>query len=404
MDFNTRLLHRKAAGGYAHGATLPPIVQSNAFRYESFEALEQVFQHKAMGYAYSRIGNPSVSAFEQRMNELEGGVGAVATSSGMAAITQALLNILTPGDEIIAASGLYGGTIDLFGDLEKLGIHTHFVSRLEPEQIEPLINDHTRCIFGEVIANPSLRVMDIAAVADTAHRHGVPLIVDSTTATPYLVNPISLGADIVIHSASKYISGSGDAISGVIVDGGRFPWDFERFAALRGYEKYGKFAYITRLRTDLCENFGGCLAPMNAFLAVLGLETLGLRMERICHNAAALAKALEETGIEVNYPTLRAPQICERQLSALGGGILTFRTGSRERAVSVLNRLKYAAIASNIGDVRTLVIYPASTIFLKNSPAQRMAAGVYDDTIRVSVGIENAGDLVDDFLAAIQES
>ena len=402
MDFNTRLLHGRAVGVYPYGATLPPITQSNAFQYESFEALERVFAHKAMGYAYSRIGNPTVSALEQRLNELEGGVGAVATSSGMAAVTQALVALTVPGDEIIAASGLYGGTIDLFDNLQKLGIRTRFVSRLEPAEIEPLITDRTRCIFGEVISNPSLRVMDISAVAAAAHAHGIPLITDSTTATPYLVNPISLGADIVIHSASKYITGSGDVISGVIVDGGRFQWDFDRFTALQGFEKYGKLALITRLRTDLHENFGGCLAPMNAFLAVTGLETLGLRMERICFNAAQLAKALAGNGVEVNHPTLSAPALCQSQLRGRGGGILTFRAGSRERAVSVLNRLRYAAIASNIGDVRTLVIYPASTIFLKNTPAQRRAAGVYDDTVRVSVGIEDADDLIEDFLAALE--
>lgn len=407
MDFNTKLLHGKAVENYPNGATLPPITQSNAYKYSDFETLERIFAHKAMGYAYTRIGNPTVSAFEQRINELEGGIGAVATSSGMAAITQALLNFLSPGDEVIAASGLYGGTIDLFGDLAKLGIRTRFVSQLIPEEIEPIVNDRTRCIFGELISNPSLRVLDVAAVASTAHAHDLPLIVDSTTATPYLANPLSLGADIVVHSSSKYISGSGDAISGVIIDGGHFSWDAERFPAMKGFERCGKFAYLTRLRTDLHENFGGCLAPMNAFLNVIGLETLGLRMERICRNAAALAKALDEAGVEVNHPSLPnrpAYDLCKSQCRGLGGGILTFRAGSKQRAVSILNHLRYASIASNIGDVRTLVIYPASTIFLKNTEEQRIAAGVYDDTIRVSVGIEDADDLIEDFLNAIQES
>lgn len=248
MDFNTRLLHEINDNGYANGATLPPIFQSNAFQYDSFEALERVFQHKDMGFAYSRVGNPTAAAFEQRICALEGGIGAVSTASGMAAVTQALLNITTPGDEIISGSGLYGGTIDLFGDLKKLGIRTRFVDSLTPEEIEPLINDRTRCIFGELISNPSLRALDVEAVSVLAHRHGFPLIVDSTTATPYLANPIALGADIVIHSSSKYISGSGNAISGVVIDGERFSWDFTRFPALSGFEKYGKFAYITRLR------------------------------------------------------------------------------------------------------------------------------------------------------------
>ena len=273
------------------------------------------------------------------------------------------------------------------------------------EEIEPLITPHTRVIFGEVISNPSLRVMDVAAVAALAHQHGLPLMVDSTTATPYLANPLALGADIVIHSSSKYINGSGDAISGVIVDGGKFPWDFSFHTALQGFEKYKKLAFLTRLRTDIWENFGGCLAPMNAFLNVVGLETLGLRMSRICENAAALARALEEAGVaEVRYPALPshpAHGLCSRQLRGMGGGILTFRAGSKEKAVSILNHLRYAAIASNIGDVRTLVIHPASTIALKNTEEQRQAGGIYQDTIRVSVGIEDSKDLIQDFLQAI---
>lgn len=405
MDFNTTLLHGKSVTRYEQGATLPPIVQANAYAYDGFETLERVFSHKAMGFAYTRIGNPTVSAFAQRVNELEGGAGAVAAASGMAAVSMAFLTILSPGDEIIAASGLYGGTIDLFGDLEKLGIRTRFVSRLEPGEIEPLINDRTRCIFGEVISNPALRVTDIAAVAEAAHAHGLPLLVDSTTATPYLVRPLELGADVVIHSSSKYITGSGNAISGVIVDGGKFSWDLSRYPALNGFGKYGKLAFLLRLRTDILENFGGCLAPMNAYLNVVGLETLGLRMERICQNAEALAGALHAIpGIQADHPTLSAPALCQRQLRSHGGGILTFRAGSKERAVRILNSLRYAAIASNIGDVRTLAIHPASTIFLKSTAAQREAAGVYDDTIRVSVGIEDADDLIEDFTSAIQSA
>lgn len=404
MEFNTKLLHGKAVARYADGATLPPITQSNAFQYESFESLERVFAHKAMGFAYSRIGNPTVAAFEQRVNELEGGAGAVATSSGMAAITMALLCILSPGDEIIACSGLYGGTIDLLRDLEKLGIHTRFVRRMTAEEIEPLINEHTRVLFGELISNPALHIMDVTAVAEVAHAHGLPLIVDSTTATPFLARPLSLGADIVIHSSSKYLNGSGAAISGIIVDGGRFSWDYARYPALQGFEQYGKLAFLLRLRTDIWENFGGCMAPMNAFLNVIGLETLGLRMERICFNAAGLAAALDSLGVKVSYPTLSghsAHALCEQQLNGRGGGILTFRADSREQAVAILNRLRYAVIASNIGDVRTLVIHPASTLFLKNTEEERIAAGVYDDTIRVSVGIEDIADLINDFTQAI---
>ena len=405
MEFNTTLLHGRAVTRYEQGATLPSIVQSNAFSYQSFEALERVFAHKAMGYAYTRIGNPTVAAFAQRLNELEGGAGAVAAASGMAAVSMALLTILSPGDEIIAPGGLYGGTIDLFGDLTKLGIRTRFVPRMTAEEIEARITPRTRCIFAEVISNPALWVTELSAVAETAHAHGIPFFVDSTTATPYLVRPLSLGADVVIHSSSKYITGSGDAISGVIVDGGTFPWDLARYPALEGFERYGKLAFLARLQTDVLENLGGCLSPVNAWLNVVGLETLGLRMDRICRNAAALATALGELPeLRVNHPTLSALALCQRQLRGLGGGILTFRAGSKERAVRILNSLRYAAIASNIGDVRTLAIHPASTIFLKNTPSQREAAGVYDDLIRVSVGIEDEGDLIEDFVSAVRQT
>jgi len=228
--------------------------------------------------------------------------------------------------------------------------------------------------------------------------------VDSTTATPFLCRPLSLGADLVIHSASKYISGSGNAISGVVVDGGTFSWDSIRFPALRGFEHAGRLAFLLRLRTDIHENLGGCLSPMNAYLGILGLETLGLRMERICENAARLARALQKAGVNVNYPALDGnpeKSLCLDQFRGLGGGILTFRAGSAERARAVINRLRCACIASNIGDVRTLVLLPSTTIFSKNTDRQRADAGVFEDTVRVSVGIEDAEDLIQDFLTAL---
>lgn len=286
-----------------------------------------------------------------------------------------------------------------------MGIHTHFVSRLDEESIRAAVSSRTRCVFGEVIANPALSVLDIRAAARAAHTAGLPLIVDNTTATPFLCRPLSLGADIVIHSASKYIVGSGDAISGVVVDGGSFSWDRAHLPALTGFEKFGKLAFLMRLRTDIHENLGGCLSPMNAFLGTLGLETLGLRMERICENAARLAEALKGAGIPVNYPALdESPcrDLCREQFRGLGGGILTFRTGSAESARKVINRLRYACIASNIGDIRTLVLLPSTTIFLKNTDRQKADAGVFEDTVRVSVGIEDAEDLIEDFLTALE--
>ncbi len=406
--FNTKMLHGKAAHRYGQGEILPPISQVTAFSYDSMEELEKVFSHKAMGYAYTRIGNPTLSAFEQKINELEGGIGAVSCSSGMSAISCALLALCGSGDEIIAGKGLYGGTIDLFRDLEKLGIHTHFADVLNTETIESLVNEKTRAIFGEVISNPSLNVLDIREASEAAHKAGVPLLVDSTTATPYLVRPLSLGADIVIHSTSKYINGGGNSIGGIIVSGGSFNWDFEKFTALSEFRKYGKMAFLLRLRSDIWENIGGCMAPMNAFLSFIGSDTLGLRMERICENADALAYALDgEEDIEVNYLTLASHpyhEYVEKQLRGLGGGILTFRAGDKERAFKIIDRLKFALIASNIGDLRTLVIHPASTLYIHSGSKETEAAGVFDDTVRVSVGIEDKEDLVADFLNAVRES
>ena len=408
MGFNTNLMHHNSISKNPNREILPPISQVSAFRYESMEELEKVFQHKSMGYAYSRIGNPTLSAFEQRINELEGGVTAVCCSSGMSAVTAALLAVCKSGDEIIAGSGLYGGTIDLFHDFEKLGIHTVFLNGLSSEEVKKAINEKTRVIFGELISNPSLKVLDIPKISQIAHEAGIPLFVDSTTATPYIARPISLGADVVIHSVSKYINGGGNSIGGVIIDGGKFNWDFEKHTALSEFKKYQKRAFGVRLRTDIWENMGGCMAPMNAYLSYIGLDTLGLRMEKICKNADRLAKALNEIeGIDVNYLTLKDHpyhEYVEKELSGYGGGILTFRAGTKKKAFSIINSLKYAMIASNIGDIRTLVIHPASTLYIHSNEAEHEAAGVFEDTVRVSVGIEDADDLIRDFTEAIKNS
>ncbi len=405
--FNTNILHGLALK-YGQREILPPISQVTAFGYENMEDLEKVFSHKSMGYAYTRIGNPTLTAFEQKINALEGGAGAISCSSGMSAISSAILALCESGDEIIAGKGLYGGTINLFEDLEKLGIHTKFAKKLDRETIENLSTDKTRAVFGELISNPSLSVLDIREAADAAHKAGVPLIVDSTTATPYIVKPLSFGADIVIHSTSKYIDGGGNAIGGIIVDGGRFAWDFEKHKALSAFKKYSKMAFLLRLRTDLWENLGGCMAPMNAYLSFIGADTLGLRMERICENADALAHALDqEEDIRVSYLTLESHpyhEYVEKELRGYGGGILNFRAGTKERAFQIINSLKYAFIASNIGDLRTLVIHPASTLYVHTGREEMEAAGVYNDTVRVSVGIEDKEDLIRDFLNAVRES
>ena len=408
MGFNTSLLHGSGIIKNPGREILPPVSQVTAFRYDSMEELEKVFQHKSMGYAYSRIGNPTVAAFEQRLSTLEGGVAAICCSSGMAAISSALLAVCKSGDEIIAGSGLYGGTIDLFHDLEKLGIHTVFAKELTGEAVKSLITERTRVVFAELVANPSLKVVDIPEVSEAAHEAGVPLFADSTTVTPYIAKPISLGADVVIHSTSKYINGGGNSIGGIIVDGGKFAWDFEKFEALAEFKKYSKRAFSVRLRTDIWENIGGCMAPVNAYLSCIGLDTLGLRMEKICENADRLAHALDEIpGIEVNYLTLESHpyhKYVEKELNGYGGGILNFRAGTKEKAFRIINELKYAMIASNIGDLRTLVIHPASTLYIRTSKEEMEAAGVYEDTIRVSVGIEDAEDLIEDFTQVIRSA
>ena len=406
MKFNTSLLHGGFSPEKGTGATLTPIYQVSAFAQDSAEQLEKVFNNKAPGFAYTRISNPTVAAFENRINALEKGVGAVACSSGMAAVTMSLLNILQQGDEVIAAAGLFGGTIDLFGDLEAFGIKTRFVEHVTAEEIEPLINDKTKAVFAELIGNPNLEVADLEEVSALAHSRGVPLIIDATTATPYLIRPFDFGADIVVHSSSKYINGGGNSISGIIIDSGSFKWDCERYAGLAEYKKFGKFAYIAKLRNGIWRNVGGCLAPMNAFMNSVGLETMGLRMERSCSNALALAKFFESCeGIEVNYPALESSPfypLCKKQLKGMGGAIVTIRAGSKERAFKLINGLKLAVNATNIGDVRTLVIHPASTIYTHSSEKQQLSAGVYGDTIRISVGIEDAEDLIQDFKQSIE--
>lgn len=410
MEFCTKVLHGKSVGRARDGATLPPISQVCAFSYENAEELQKVFEGRAPGFAYTRIANPTVDAFERRICELEGGAAATACSSGMAAISAALLNILRSGDEVIASSGLFGGTVDLFRDLEEYGITTKFVTRMTADEIEKHITDKTRVIYGELIGNPGLDVMDISSVAALAHANGIPLIVDATTATPYLIRSIEYGADIVIHSSSKYINGSGNSISGIIVDSGKFKWDPQKYPVFEGYKKFGSLAFTARLKNDTWRNIGGCLSPMNAYLNLIGVETLALRMERICENGLALAKALEKLAgafddVKVKYPGLESDPcypLVQKQFGGRGGGIVTLRAGSKEKAYALMNSLKYALNATNIGDTKTLVIHPASTIYLHNTEEQRINAGVYDDTIRISVGIEDAKDLIEDFTEAIE--
>lgn len=406
--FNTGLLHGTNEK-YPQGATQVPIYQSSAFRHDSAEDLEKIFDNKKMGFSYTRINNPTVESFEKRVTMLEDGIGSVACASGMAALTNAFLNILQAGDEIVAACGLYGGTVELFDDLKPFGISVKYVKENKPEAFEAEITEKTRLVFAETIGNPKLDVTDIQTVAEVAHKHNVPLIVDNTVATPYLIQPLKLGADIVVHSSSKYINGSSDAISGILVCGKGLKWDPDRYPGLAPYRKFGSFAYIAKLRNGLFRNTGACLAPQNAFLNNLGLETLGLRMQRQCDNALELARFLQGLGgdIEVNYPGLEESpyhEIAEKQFRNGYGAIVTVRTGSKEKAFSIINSLKIPLIISNIGDTKTLVIHPESTIAAHISDEEKLQSGVFEDLIRISVGIEDIEDLKEDFKQAIENN
>ena len=404
MRFNTSLLHA-GVQKEANGSTLPPVYQTSAFEQTSATDLEKIFENKAPGFCYTRVGNPTVTAFENRITKLEGGIASIACASGMAALMNAFLNILRSGNEIVSSASLYGGTIDLFTDLEAFGITTRYVENNNWEQIEGAINEHTRLVFAETIGNPCLDVTDIEKLAEIAHAHELPLIVDNTTSTPYLIQVLKHGADIVVNSSSKYINGSSNSISGVLTDGGKFKWKKEKYPGLADYLKFGPMAFIAKLRNGLFRNTGACLAPVNAYLNVIGLDTLGLRMERQCNNAAALAKWIEETypDVTVNYPGLESSPwhvIAKKQFENGYGAILTLRVGSKKQAFDFIDSLNIAYTLSNIGDTKTLVIHPGSTISLHSTEKQKEDAGVFEDLIRVSVGIEDIEDLKEDFAQA----
>lgn len=409
MKFNTLLLHGDYQGDENTGATWTPIYQSSAFAHESSQQLEKLFHNQAPGYTYTRISNPTVDAFEKRVTAMEGGIASVACSSGMAALFNAFTNILMAGDEIVSSASLYGGSIDLFRDLEAFGITTHYVENNNLEAFRAATNEHTRFYFAETIGNPSLDVTDIRPLAELAHKNGLPLIVDNTVATAFLVKPLSLGADIVVNSGSKYINGNSNSISGILTDGGKFKWDAIKYPGMAEYLKFGPFAYTAKLRNGLFRNTGACLSPQNAFYNILGIETLGLRMERISGNALQLAGYIQGhyPQMTVNYPGLESSrwhEIAGKQFSGHYGGLITLRAGSKEKAYALISALKIPLQVSNIGDTKTLIIHPESTISAHSTEDEKRAAGAFDDLIRISVGIEDIEDLIADFEQAIQKA
>jgi len=402
-NIETLLLHGVPPPDRESGATIPPIFQSSAFGYPSAEALEAVFAGREAGYVYTRINNPTVDHFERRLNRLEGGIGAMACASGMAAITATILALAEAGDELVSSNSIFGGTYSLFQDtLSRCGIRTRFVEATDLDAYRGALRDRTKLIFVETIGNPKLDVPDIAALGRLAREYGIALVVDNTVTTPIVVRPKELGADIVVHSASKFISGQGHAIGGVIVDCGTCDWSNPRYEILRPfYRRVQQFALLAALRNQVARNLGGCLAPFNAFLLSMGLETLGVRMERHCANAAEVAAFLAaHPKVEgISYPGLETHpdhHLANRQFSGRYGALVTLRLGTKERCFRFINRLRLVKNLANLGDTRTLVIHPASTLCRDLNAAERLAMGVTDDLVRLSVGIEDPADILDD--------
>lgn len=395
-----------------------PIVQSTTYKYDTAADIAALFDLEAEGHMYSRISNPTVCAFEDKVAAMEGGVAALAVSAGQTASTLAILNIANAGDHVVASSSLYGGTYNLFQHtLRKLGIETTFVDQeASVEEISKAFKQNTKAVFSESLGNPSMQVLDFDKFSKLAHDNGVPLIVDNTFPTPFLCNPFKLGADIVIHSSTKYIDGHATSVGGVIVDSGKFNWDNGKFPGLvepdpsyhgLSYtEKFGAAAYIVKARVQLVRDFGCYMSPMNAFLSHKGLETLHLRMERHSSNALELAKFLKnhEKVAWVKYPGLEdSPEYerCRKYLKA-GSGVLTFGVkGGRDASEAMMNRLKLAAIVVHVADVRTCVLHPASMTHRQLTDEEQIAAGVSPELVRVSVGIENIDDIKADFDQAL---
>lgn len=420
-QFDTLSVHAGQQPDEATNARAVPIYQTTSYVFNDTDHAANLFALKEFGNIYSRIMNPTNDAFEQRVAALEGGVGALATASGQAAITYAILNIAKSGDEIVSASSLYGGTYNLFSHtLPKLGIRVHFVDPSDPDNFRQAINEKTRLVFAESIGNPKNDVLDVEAVAAIAHENGIPLIVDNTFPTPYLLRPIEFGADIVVHSATKFIGGHGTSIGGVIVDSGKFDWTNGKFPELTepdpSYhgvvytEALGPIAYITKARVQLLRDTGAALSPFNAFLFLQGLETLHLRMERHSENALKVAQFLQQhDAVEwVNYPGLKGHPSYEKAQKYLPkgqGAILSFGIkGGLEAGKKLINNVKLFSHLANVGDAKSLIIHPASTTHQQLTPEEQLSTGVSPELVRLSVGIESADDIIADLDQALNRS
>ena len=422
--FETLSVHAGYSPEPTTHAVAVPIYQTAAFSFDSAQHGADLFDLKVPGNIYSRIMNPTNDVLEKRLAALEGGLASLAVASGQAAVTYSILTIAEAGDNIVSSTALYGGTYNLFAHtLPQYGIETRFADHRDPASYEALIDDRTKAVFVESLGNPAGNVTDLAALAEIAHRHGVPLIVDNTVPTPYLCRPIEHGADIVVHSLTKYLGGHGTTIGGAIVDSGKFPWAqhkarFKRLnepdVSYHGVvytEALGPAAYIGRARVVPLRNTGAALSPFNAFLVLQGIETLALRMDRISDNAMAVATWLERHAkvAWVNYAGLAGHAdhaLVERQLSGKASGLLTFGVkaaagGGREAGARFLDALKLFTRLVNIGDAKSLATHPASTTHRQLAPAELARSGVAEDTVRLSIGIEHIDDLLADLEQAL---
>ena len=426
MKFDTKLLHAGHNPKEHNMCINPPIYPTTAFDFDDVQRGADLFDLKCEGDIYTRLSNPTNTILEKRLAELEGGVGALVVSSGMAAVTCAIFNIAKAGDEIVASSTLYGGTCNLFGfSFKKLGINTKFVQGENPEDFEKEITDKTRCIYIELLSNPALNVLDIEKLAEVAHKHDIPLIVDNTIPTPYLCNPIKYGADIVIHSTTKYISGHGNAMGGAIIDSGNFDWGStnkrkEKFPELTAPDEsyhgivytdtFKESAYIVKARTQILRDYGFCSSPFNSYLTLTGLETLSLRMQRHCESALKIAEHLEQHPCInwVNYPMLKSSKYYELAQkytpkgcsSIIGFGL----KGGAKAGEKFINSLTIPIHTTNIGDSRSIITYPYLTTHRQLSEEQMKACGIGDDFMRLSVGLEDVEDLIEDIDKAIKLS
>ncbi|MFN7998284.1 MAG: O-acetylhomoserine aminocarboxypropyltransferase [Bryobacteraceae bacterium] len=421
MGFSTRSLHAGQKPDPATGARAVPIYQTTSFVFEDSNHAAELFALQRFGNIYTRIMNPTTAVFEERVAALEGGIGALATSSGQAAQFLAVNGLMQPGDDIVAASTLYGGTYTQFDvSFRRLGYNAIFVEPDDPENFRRAITPKTKALYGETIANPRMNILDIEKVAAIAHEHNIPLIIDNTMASPYLCRPIEHGADVVVHSATKFLGGHGTSIGGVIVDSGRFPWTKGNFPQLNepspGYhgmkftETFGELAFIIKARVEGLRDFGPCMSPFNSFLFLQGIETLKLRMDAHSRNALAVAQFLEKSPnvTWVKYPGLPSSPynaLAKKYLPLGCGSVLTFGIkGGIEAGRKFIDSVHLLSHLANLGDAKSLVIHPASTTHQQLSDEQQLSAGITKDLVRVSVGIEDADDIIWDLEQALKAS